>query len=82
MQQSRTNVTAAVLLLPATPKGAVEIDLRQQQRVFHRHNIQLGAEQRALRIKLIEIGRIAILITVARNPPRLGNVALLRLLLC
>jgi hypothetical protein len=36
-----------------------------------RWNIQLGAEQRALRIKLIEKGRIAILITVARNPPRL-----------
>ncbi|BAN98528.1 hypothetical protein E05_37620 [Plautia stali symbiont] len=62
-----------MITLPAAAEGAVEIDLRQQQRVFHRHNIQLGAEQRALRIKLIEIGRIAILITVARNPPRLGK---------
>lgn len=60
---SRTDPTAA--------QRFIQINLRQQQVVFHLYHAGLHREQRALRIELIQIRRVSVAVAVLRNPQRL-----------
>ena len=56
---------------PAAAQRFIQINLRQQQVVFHLYHAGLHREQRALRIELIQIRRVSVAVAVLRNPQRL-----------
>ena len=63
--------------LPAAAQRPVQIDLRQQQVIFHLHHAGLHRVQRALRVQHVQIGGVAVAIAILRNAQRLlGHILL------